>query len=534
MKSTPLGPFRGINNRLPDFALGSKKDGDFLRAAMNLDIDNAGRLRVRRGVTLVQAMTAPHSVFMTSATTGFLVRVSALYRFDVSGSYTETLVKTLTSNARAYWETWNGDSYYSNGTDSGRVSAAGAWFPWGMETPAAPVITAIAGTLTPGNYQVALTYTNTTTGEESGCEGSTLTELTAAGGLRVTLPGASPGATHVNVYCSPTNGGVPLLQTAVAIGAPYADITATVTTGRQCQTMYEEPLPAGTQVALVNGRLCSASSKRVYVGKPYRPGYYLPSEGYIDFEAAVTNIVPAQGGTYIVADKTRWFAGTDLMKPDMINDVLPYGGVAGTRYAFPNNSKVGWFSHTGWVTADPNGQAEAVMSDNIALSSLPGSGCAVVLEDGLDSDKFRRVVGCGWTLNLANLSATETSLALTSASGNYGTQADGLYLLDGESDDIEWSCDFGKINFDTEGMKRLPAVYIGAESLNKIILKVGLPDETEWEYEARSFSDTLKIHRFDTGRGLRANWFNLSLPTQPGGATIASLSFADALTNRRI
>ena len=125
-------------------------------------------------------------------------------------------------------------------------------------------------------------------------------------------------------------------------------------------------------------------------------------------------------------------------------------------------------------------------------------------------------------------------LALTSASGNYGTQTDGLYLLDGESDTIGWSCDFGRINFDTEGMKRLPAVYIGAASLNKIVLIVGLPDETEWEYEARSFSDTLKIHRFDTGRGLRANWFNLSLPTQIGGATIASLSFADALTNRRI
>ena len=530
MKTTPLGPFRGINNRLPDFALGSKKDGDFLRAAMNLDIDNAGRLRVRRGVTLVQAMTAPHSVFMTSATTGFLVRASVLYRFDVSGSYTETLVKTLTSNARAYWETWNGDSYYSNGTDSGRVSAAGAWFPWGMETPAAPVITAIAGTLTPGNYQVALTYTNTTTGEESGCEGSTLTELTAAGGLRVALPGASAGATHINVYCSPTNGGVPLLQTAVAIGAPYADITATVTTGRQCQTMYEEPLPAGTQVALVNGRLCSASSKRVYVGKPYRPGYYLPSEGYIDFEAAVTNIVPAQGGTYIVADKTRWFAGTDLMKPDTISDVLPYGGVAGTRYADPTNSKVGWFSHAGWVVADPNGQAEAVMSDNIDLPSIPASGYAAVLQ----TEGYMRVIGCGWTLNLDNLSATQTSLAMTSASGNYGTMADGVYFLDGESDAVEWSCDFGRINFGTEGIKRLPAVYVGAESLAKLVLSIGLPDETEWDYEARSCSDSLKIHRFDIGRGLRANWFNLSLPTQIGGATIASLSFADVQTNRRI
>jgi hypothetical protein len=170
------------------------------------------------------------------------------------------------------------------------------------------------------------------------------------------------------------------------------------------------------------------------------------------------------------------------------------------------------------------------MSDNIDLPSVPGSGCAAVLQ----TEGYMRVTGGGWTLSLDSLAATETSLVLTSASGNYGTQTDGLYLLDGESDTIEWSCDFGRLNFGTEEMKRLPAVYIGAASLNKIMLTVGLPDETEWEYEARSFSDTLKIHRFDTGRGLRANWFNLSLPTQIGGATIASLSFADALTNRRI
>lgn len=530
MKSIPIGPFLGVNNRLPDFALHVDKQGDFLRSAMNLDVDNAGRLRVRRGVTLVQAMTAPHSIHMTSATTGLLVRASVLYSFDVSGGYAETLVKALASNDRVYWETWNGDSYYSNGTDSGRVSAAGAWFPWGMETPSAPAVATIAGTLEPGDYQVALTYVNTTTGEESGCQGYSLERLTSAGGLRVTLPGASAGATHINVYCSPTNGGVPLLQTTVAIGAPYADITATVTTGRQCQTLYEDPLPAGTQVALVNGRLCSASSKRVYVGKPYRPGYYLPSEGYIDFEADVSNIVPAQGGTYIVADKTRWFAGTDLMKPDTISDVLPYGGVAGTRYEDPTNSKVGWFSHAGWVVADPNGQAEAVMSDNIDLPSIPASGCAAVLQ----TEGYMRVTGCGWTLSLDNLSATETSLALTSASGTYGTMSDGVYFLDGESDFVVWSCDFGKQDFGVENKKRLPAVYAGAESQNKLVLKVGLPDGAEWEYEARSYSDSLKVHRFDTGRGLRANWFNLSLPMQAGGATIASLSFTDVQTNRRI
>ncbi|HNC78539.1 MAG TPA: hypothetical protein PK782_14355 [Nitrospira sp.] len=532
MKSIALGPFIGVNNRLPDFSL-ETKDGAFVRSASNVEVDNAGRLRRRRGLTLIQAMTGAHSIFMVTATTGFLVRASALYSFDVSGSYAETLVKTLTSNARVYWETWNGDSYYSNGTDSGRVSAAGAWFPWGMETPAVPAVTTIAGTLEPGNYQVALTYTNTTTGEEGGCAGSTLTELTAAGGLRVTLPGASPGATHINVYCSPTNGGVPLLQATVAIGTAYRDITGSVIVGRQCQTMYEEPLPAGTQVALANGRLCCASGSRVFVGEPFRPGYYLPSEGYIDFEAAVTNIVPAQGGTYIVADKTRWFAGTDLMKPDMINDVLPYGGVAGTRYAFPNNSRVGWFGERGWVVADPGGQAEAAMSDNIDMTP-PASGFAVVLSD----DGFHRVMGCGWTLNLETLAATETTISLTSASSGYGTRPDGVYQLVGSKDgalDIPWSVGFGKLDFGTEEHKRLPAVYVGASSENPVVMTVTLPNGDSWDYEARTRSDGVEIHRIDPGKGLRANWFALALSDVSGGDILmASISFGAAITTRKI
>ena len=45
MKTVTLGPFLGINNRLPNFALHVDQKGDFLKSAENVDIDNAGRLR---------------------------------------------------------------------------------------------------------------------------------------------------------------------------------------------------------------------------------------------------------------------------------------------------------------------------------------------------------------------------------------------------------------------------------------------------------------------------------------------------------
>ena len=78
MKTLPIGPFLGLNNRLPDTALNTEH-GSWLKEAVNVDIDNAGRVRSRDDVTLIQAMTGAHSVFATSANTGYF---SSHYEFQ--------------------------------------------------------------------------------------------------------------------------------------------------------------------------------------------------------------------------------------------------------------------------------------------------------------------------------------------------------------------------------------------------------------------------------------------------------------------
>ena len=62
MKTQQLGPFLGINNRLPDFALHVDKTGDYLRSAVNVDIDNKGNLHRRKVDTLLEAMADAHSL----------------------------------------------------------------------------------------------------------------------------------------------------------------------------------------------------------------------------------------------------------------------------------------------------------------------------------------------------------------------------------------------------------------------------------------------------------------------------------------
>lgn len=523
MNTHPIGPFLGINNRLPDFSLAVKDRGHYLRAADNVEVTNSGTVVRRKAPSLVQAMSGAHSI-----SGDLYVRGGFLYR-AIFEPFSETLVKVLTTNDRMSYCTINGDTYYSNGTDSGRVAASGAVFPWAMPTPDAPVVTATSGALFNGKYQVAVGYTNSSTGEEGGVSASTNYELATDGGLRVTLPSTTVGATHINVYVSTVNGSIPMLQTTVAVGTATVDVSALVD-GRESNQRYEDPLPAGTRIFEFNGRLCSVSGKDVFYSLPYRPGYYLPLEGRIPFPTDVSIAVGNQGGLYVAADKTYFFSGQDLGLVDTVRDVLPYGAVPGTEFVVPNKSLVGWFGDKGIVLATPAGEVEAPMSDNIDLTP-PASGFSIVLE----TRGCRRVVSCGWCFNLDNQAVTTYSgWGITSASGDYGTKADGIYTLEDDGA-VTAYIDLGKQNFGSENLKHMPACYLSVSSEAPMLLRVTTPDGEEYDYLARSSSETLVVQRIDVGKGLRENYYGLRVyNTEGSDFSLASVSFAPVASGRRI
>lgn len=530
MKTQKLGPFLGIDNRLPDFALRLNTrqiSGNYLRRAENVDIDNSGNLRRRESELLIQAMTDAHSLHMTSATTGHLVRGSVLYAVALP-DYAETFAKTLSTNAAMIWLPVGDDLYFSNGTDAGRITG-GVFYPLGLPTPTAPVCSAIGGGLFAGAYQVAVSYCNSVTGEEGGISATKRTVLATDGGLRVTLPAATTGATHANVYLSMVNGSVPMLAATVALGTATIDFAAQPDPGIDSHGRHEAPLPAGT-LFISNGRLCSFSGSAVYVGLPFRPGYYLPAEGYIPLPAPVTIAIENQGGTFIAADQTYWVPGDLGNVEGALSTVLPYGAVPGTAFRHPNETTVGWFGADGFVIGTPAGEVKAVTADNIDLTA-PATGCATVRA----TNGYQRVLACGWCLNLERGAATQyTGFDFTSISGEYGTKADGVYALIGGGD-VPWLVHLGKLDFDDEHKKRMPAIYLGAASAEPLSVRIQTEEGDDYTYEARSCSDTLQMHRVDPGKGLRSNWFELSLLSETGGDfTLASVSFAPVASGRRI
>lgn len=536
MKTLPKGPFLGVNNRLPDFALHVPKKGDFLRAGVNVDITNSGNIKRRKATALLQAVAGIHSLYTAGNGDRYAVIDSVLYKVTLP-VYSQTFVATLTSNSRMSYVEYGGSLYLSNGTDRLRIEG-GTVYPMALPTPTSPTVATTTGTLFPGKYQVAVAYTNATTGEEGGVSPSSNYELAAEGGLRVTLPVATTGATHVNVYVSTVNGSIPFFKASAALGTTYLDIS-TPATGREANQRYESPLPAG-ELFLFNGMLCSFKGSEVFEGIPARPGYYVPLNqrepegGRIPFPATVSVVAPVQNGVYVVSDKTYWFAGTRMTKAETVVDVLEYGGVPGTFCKLPKKKvgdqfieRVCWFGADGFVIADTAGNAAPLTAENIDLAP-PASGVSAVFSVG----GYYRVVSCGWCLNLENGAATSyTDYDFTSVSGNYGTKADGIYDL-AATGKVAWSVNLGKEDFGTEAMKHLPAVYLGVDSELPVSLRVVTPS-SDYTYDARSSGTDTRIHRVDPGKGLRSNWYELSLLGE-SEFTLATVSFAPTASTRRI
>lgn len=539
MKTLPLGPFLGVNNKLPDTHLIVPKVGSWLPAAENVEVTNAGTL-VRRAVPeLVEAMTGAHSLKMVDATNGYLVRAGSLYAITLP-EYTETLVKVLSNDNPMSYADIAGRLYASNGTDLGWLDGETWRAP--MVTPDAPNLTAIGGGLAPGQYQVAISFARFVSGalqEEGGVSPAKAATLAATGGVRVTLPTSAAGATHVNVYLTQSNGEVAYLAGSVAIGTTLFDCTA-LAIGREASSRFDNQgakriealLPAGDLFTSL-GRLCSIVGNSIYVGLPFRPGYYVPLEGVIHFTSPVTLAIENQNGTYICADKTRWIPGDLISGQERIVEALPYGAVKGTAFHHPDKPLVGWFGANGVVLADPSGQVVALTEEALKVTA-PASGIATVIEGD-----YTRVVSCGWCVNLDNKAATSiTNWSFTSTSSEYGTQADGLYRLAGAGK-VAWSVNLGKHNFGTEQLKYLPTVYAEMASETEMELTVGYVDDRgeqqAYTFPTRGYGENLQMQRFDTARGMRATRFELMLSNADGSDfNLAGISFAPAASSRRI
>jgi hypothetical protein len=110
----------------------------------------------------------------------------------------------------------------------------------------------------------------------------------------------------------------------------------------------------------------------------------------------------------------------------------------------------------------------------------------------------------------------------------YGAKEDGIYLLEGDTDQgepVRASVNFGKQNFGTALKKHVSNCYLGVSSSGKMYLKV-TADGNEYVYQARGSSEEMEMQRVDIGRGIRANFLIFELFNNDGcDFDLASVEF---------
>lgn len=376
-----FGPFLGLDNlreanELAVFENG-KPAGQYLRHAINVDLDNNGRVRRRRGFARAEAMADAHSLWSDGVRTLFC-RDSGLYEITDFSPYAENLLTTLIADDAMSFGEFNGNVYFSNGTDSGRLMAGDpSPEPWSLPVPAAPVVSTSPGSLLAGAYLLAITFSNAD-GEEGGASPVQRLLLTVDSDIAVVVPSAPAGATHVNLYLSARDGEALTWHSTVSPGPGVATIDAP-SAGNTLLQQHLAPQPAGQLVAIRYARLLVATGSLLTYSQPRTPGKYLPSKGFVQFADRITNIVPATGGVYLTTERwTYWLEGPDISTAAM-RVLLPYGAAEGSRFRLPDETKVGWYGDAGVVLADGGGVAKAIQEDHLAADTA-GSAAMLVQE----------------------------------------------------------------------------------------------------------------------------------------------------------
>lgn len=371
-RTVQAGPFvGGVNNRLADNAMArSTPDGmivDKLRSATNVILDDVGKLKRRKGYTLTHADVGAHSGFEYSL--GVLYVVGGVLKlFDPDAGTTTTLISGLSNAAMAYVEV-NGDVYYSNSVDTGKI-VSGVRQTWGIAVPSGvPVLTAVTGALPAGRYQVWFTH-ETATGEESGA--SLGSAISVAGSQGVTISGIQTppaGVSNVNIYCTHQNGDVAYKIASLPAGVSSLQFLTASYLGAQINTQFLVPPPPGNVLAYANGRIYTAYKKVLCFTEPLAYGLYRPSRNFIVFPGDITILAGVLDGVYVVSDKTYFLAGADPSN-FVLNPVLPYGGAFGSSSKdISREDSWFWYGDRGLVQAGRGGQVKAVQETALSLDA---------------------------------------------------------------------------------------------------------------------------------------------------------------------
>jgi hypothetical protein len=312
--------FRGVNNVLAEDSLFHPEEGVFLRAAINVDIDNAFKIRRRKGYRRVVPGQI-HSLWSDGDICLFR-EGTALKRLFEDWT-TVTLRNDLGGDLPMSFLSHDGKIYYSDTTYTG-VMSQGVDRTWGIVPPPTPGVAATGGEAPAGRYLVAVTYIRDDS-QESGAESPTAITLSAAGGLSISLtPSDDPDVTAVRLYISAPDGNQ-LYLAGIYPNSAHTGIYRGGPLGRELKTIFLQPAPAGQLLEYLLGKIYVAAGQYVFPSKAY--GYELfDFEDFLPFDGIITLLGAVEDGLWVSDGKKTYFLENGKKR----HEGLPHTAIPGT------------------------------------------------------------------------------------------------------------------------------------------------------------------------------------------------------------
>lgn len=326
--------FRGIRNTTSPERF---RPGE-LAVALDVEVDDTGRVLSRQGTTLLSA-TAAHSLYANHVV-AVLVEANTLKAIE--SDFSRTTIRVLTSSAPVSYDTLGDTIYYSNGVDTGRLVGRTPK-QWGVTPPVGqPVATRVAGALPTGRYMYALTFLRSD-GHESGTDLAGAIDLPAASGIAFTGMEVStnPDVSDKILYLSSPNGEVmyramtvPNGQTSVTYSSGALDLKLPLT------TQFAGPPPPGTMVRVFNGQACTVVGDAVYYSDPYNLELFRQDTSFLRFPGQVALFECVNDGLWVATTDlagddpetsgSTWYLAGSKMSELKSGQVFDYGAIPGT------------------------------------------------------------------------------------------------------------------------------------------------------------------------------------------------------------
>lgn len=387
MPDISLMPIAGMSTEIEDKRLHQQGDAPrhFVRDAVNVDINSAGEVSIRKSVMRVTD-TRYRNLWQSPLHGNTFATIGDQWVRVDPHSWTHTVLATV-GEGDAFHAVLNNQVILSapagifsfNGQDAKRLT---------LDTPAAPMVSEGSGSLAAGCYGAAVAWLRK--GQESGLSEMTQISVADNAALNITIPLCLDlSVTGYRLYLTEPDGGELRKEHDYPLSVTTVSVASFPKLGRSAGFRYLSPMPAGRYLNYWRGRLITARANIIRFSESL--AYHLHDErhGFIIMPQRITFLQPVSGGLWVgQVDHVAFLAGQSpeqmtvvrkALRAPIPDSAIPLSADTAGELAGAGDGAVLWLADNGYVVGMPSG--EVVELQRGVMSGIAGrAGTSVELE----------------------------------------------------------------------------------------------------------------------------------------------------------